>query len=234
MPSLICLICCWSFSLSLTLVILELEIFLARSTHRQTDTKVVTDRKSTSMYMGGNKLPWKKTSDSKVLKSDSRNEFKVAKGANLKFEDEGAIAEAIADVRDDASSTQWCLASYSARDTLRFAGKGDGDVDEMLATCSDGVASYGFFRVTEQYDRSTQTRFVFVIWSPENLKPMERALMSTHKGAITPIFRPCVPLPFLLWTLLLSLSIRSLTHSFFTLPYALHKQTYAGTTKTST
>jgi len=80
--------------------------------------------------------------------------------------------------------------AYINRDTLALVDKGDGDVSEMLSHCNDTTAAYGIFRITEQYDKTTATKFCFVHWSPPNIPVMQKAKMSTHKGAVTPLFRP--------------------------------------------
>ncbi|GBG23808.1 Drebrin-like protein [Hondaea fermentalgiana] len=150
----------------------------------------VTTRKSITMYLGGNKVGWNKTRE--VVKPDSRNEFKVIKGANIKWT-EGAdqeLAAALAEVRDDASPIRWCLATYVNKDTLTFNSKGEGDVSEMLSHTNETQVSYGLFRVQEQIDKISATRFCFVVHTPDYVPPMAKAMIATHKGAITPLFRP--------------------------------------------
>mmetsp|Transcript_43939 Transcript_43939/g.70305 ORF Transcript_43939/g.70305 Transcript_43939/m.70305 type:complete len:273 (+) Transcript_43939:820-1638(+) len=50
-----------------------------------------------------------------------------------------------------------------------------------------------FFRVSERIDKAQNidaTKFCFVVWTPNNIPPMMKATISTHKGTVTPVFRP--------------------------------------------
>lgn len=38
-------------------------------------------------------------------------------------------------------------------------------------------------------DGNVTTKFGFVVWQPEDVAPMKKALVSTHKGAVTAVFR---------------------------------------------
>jgi len=149
-----------------------------------------TTRKSIGMYMGGAKLGWNNTKK-KPGEKDAAN-LRSVKGADVKWEEGGEedLVEAIKEVREDKSSTTWALASYVSKDTLGFKAKGEGDVSEMLSHCNDTTVSYGIFRVTEQYDKTSAVKFCFVVWTPPNVPPMQKAIIATHKGAVTPLFRP--------------------------------------------
>mmetsp|Transcript_15654 Transcript_15654/g.27406 ORF Transcript_15654/g.27406 Transcript_15654/m.27406 type:complete len:507 (+) Transcript_15654:278-1798(+) len=152
----------------------------------------VTQRKSATFIRGGNKIGWHKTSD--MLKPDTQADFKLVKGANIKWAEgsDEELAAAIAEVRDDKSPIRWCLATYESKDTLAFNSKGEGDVSEMLSHCVDTQVSYGLFRLQEQIDKTNATRFCFVIHTPENVPPMAKAIIATHKGTIAPLFRPYI------------------------------------------
>jgi hypothetical protein len=106
------------------------------------------------------------------------------------FADEAALVAAIKDVRNDATPTRWALAGYADQSTVALLGSGSGDVSEMLSKCKDTQPAYGLIRVSEQFDKTSRAIFCFVVWSPPNVPAMMRARVSTHKGAVTPLFRP--------------------------------------------
>jgi len=154
----------------------------------------VTDKKGDGMYMGGRKVDIINDSQhntARKLVPDSRADFgKVAKGANVTFEDMDAVKEALNDVRDDNTDTTWCLVTYSSKKSIAFNNKGTGDVSDMLRHCVDTNVSYGLLRITEQIDQTVAVKFVYIVWSPPHVAPMEKAAISTHKGTVNPIFQP--------------------------------------------
>ena len=113
-----------------------------------------------------------------------------AKGAAVRFVDEEAQKAAVAQVRNDDDVVDWCLFGYESKDTLRLVGKGEGGCDALMAAVQDGEAMYGLFRVTEVVDKSTTVKFCFMVWQPEDVPVMRKALLSTHKGVVTTAFRP--------------------------------------------
>lgn len=121
---------------------------------------------------------------------DNSNLTGAAKGAEVAFEDPEAVQEAIRKVRDDKDSTTWCLTGYKDKKTVELIGSGEGDVTAILDACKDATVCYGIFRVTEQIDKTTAVKFCFLVWQPEDVPVMMRAAISTHKGVITPMFRP--------------------------------------------
>ncbi|KAH9257568.1 hypothetical protein BASA81_003994 [Batrachochytrium salamandrivorans] len=114
-----------------------------------------------------------------------------AKGAEVAFEDLEAIQQALASVRDDRNpEVNWVLTGYKDKKTIELIGTGAGGVDELLQACRPATVCYGLFRVTEQIDKTTAVKFCFLTWQPEDVPVMARAAISTHKGAVQPVFRP--------------------------------------------
>lgn len=111
----------------------------------------------------------------------------------LSFEDEDAARAALADVRSDASPTNWAILTYNAPSkskTLKVHGTGSGGFEEFLAALQDDLICYGLVRLTEVVDQSATVKFVFINWSGDNIHRMQRALLATHKGFITKFFSP--------------------------------------------
>jgi hypothetical protein len=121
---------------------------------------------------------------------DTNNLTGSAKGAEVEFDDIDAIKAAIQTVRENKDPTTWCLTGYRDKKHIELLGTGTGDVSELLAACKDQTVCYGIFRVTEQIDKTTAIKFCFLVWQPEDVPVMIRAAISTHKGTVTPLFRP--------------------------------------------
>lgn len=135
--------------------------------------------------------------DARLRKSSSNTEKKVnhvpvgGTDDEIKFADGTAVLDAINDVRSDSSSTSWMSAKYSAKYTLSLNGSGEGGVDALLATFEDTTTvNFGLLRVTDQIDKSTTVKFVYIKFQPESVKPMKKAEISTKKGLIDDIFTP--------------------------------------------
>ena len=58
---------------------------------------------------------------------------------------DSAVAEAIADVRNDKTETNWVLAAHvdNIPDTIRLTGSGSGGVDQLVASLNENSVMYG-------------------------------------------------------------------------------------------
>jgi hypothetical protein len=94
--------------------------------------------------------------------------------------------EAIADVRNDNTDTNWCLFSYQGpkSQNVVFLAKGNGGVPEMVEHLKDDIVGYGLVRKTEVIDDSTTVKFAFIMWLPDNVGRMQKARISVHKGGM--------------------------------------------------
>lgn len=111
----------------------------------------------------------------------------------LAFEDEDACRAALAEVRSDASPTNWAILTYNAPSkskTLKLHGSGSGGFEEFLSSLQDDLICYGLVRLTEVVDQSSTVKFVWVNWVGDNINRMQRALLATHKGFVSKLFSP--------------------------------------------
>ena len=111
----------------------------------------------------------------------------------LNFEDEEAARAVLADVRSDASPTNWAILTYNAPSkskTLKVLGSGSGGFDEFLAALQDDLVCYSLVRLTDVVDQSSTIKFVWVNWVGDNINRMQRALLATHKGFVSKLFSP--------------------------------------------
>lgn len=111
-------------------------------------------------------------------------------GAIVNIEEE--VTAAIRDVRDDSHKSIWCAIGYrdnNVKNPLIVLGTGE-DVEEFKPLCEDDVIVYVLIRVTDIVDDIPTVKFAYVQWVGENVKPMSRAKISTHKGTIEQAFYP--------------------------------------------
>lgn len=99
-----------------------------------------------------------------------------------------ALLDAVKDVRDDKTETNWCLGKYDNDDVKKgivLAGKGNGGVSEMVNGLGPDTVAYGFLRVIDVIEGITTVKFVFINYIGAEVSIMKKAKVSTHKGAIT-------------------------------------------------
>jgi len=111
---------------------------------------------------------------------------------SLRWVDLNEIRDAIADVRNDKTSTNWALVSYQGENSndVGLLGKGDGGVNELISHLKDNIVAHGLLRVTEKFDNSVTVKFVYINWVGESIHRMLRARLGTHSGAIKEIITP--------------------------------------------
>lgn len=109
----------------------------------------------------------------------------VQEERKVDVEDEGALREALADVRDDATETTWCLVSYASPSSLALVASGGGTVSALREAMSDRDRFYyGVFRTSHRVDESDVTRFGFVRVTSDQVSPMQRGRIATHIGFV--------------------------------------------------
>lgn len=112
-------------------------------------------------------------------------------GASLKFDD--SVVEAASDVRSDSSETNWFVAGYqdgSPKLPLVCLGSGSEGVGGIRDLLTNDIVGYALCRVTDVVDDISTVKFVYVQWVGENVKPLVKAKISTHKADLEEIFHP--------------------------------------------
>jgi len=108
----------------------------------------------------------------------------------IQFTDADAFKNSLKSIRNDKEPIDWVLASYVKKDTLQLIGSGTGGLDELLSKVEEDNVNFGLIRVNEVIDKSKTTKFVYLKWQPDSLKPMKKAEVNTRKGAIDALFNP--------------------------------------------
>lgn len=70
------------------------------------------------------------------------------------------IRAAIADVRTDATPTNWVLITYESPNSnnLVLLGKGSGGADELIDNLKDDIVAYGLVKSVEAFELTSNTR----------------------------------------------------------------------------
>jgi hypothetical protein len=111
---------------------------------------------------------------------------------SLRWLDLHNIKDAIADVRNDKTPTNWVLLSYAGENSndVQLVGAGDGGLNELIPHLKPENVGYGLIRITERFDNSDTVKFVFIKWVGESIHRMLRARLGTHSGAVKEILAP--------------------------------------------
>merc|ERR1712000_99130 len=113
------------------------------------------------------------------LLSDRRSTF--FKMANV---DDPALQEAYADVRSDASETNWAVLTYADNNTIKLEATGSGDVSDIRQYCEPNCCLYAYVRIVTGDEESKRAKFVFISWTGESAPIMRKAKMSVHKASV--------------------------------------------------
>lgn len=117
----------------------------------------------------------------------------MARGAQKGVKVDDSVYEAIADVRNEATETNWCACQYEGnnpRNPLVVMESGPGTAEDFRTLVTDDNIVYGLIKVIDLVDEIPTIKFAYVQWMGEGCKPMSKAKVSTNKGALEEIFKP--------------------------------------------
>lgn len=132
------------------------------------------------------------TSSSNVIKTGrTQSSFQTPGAVAVNIDD--AVTQAIAEVRSDETQIDWCVGSYAennAKKPIVLTGKGTDGLKGMVDLLKNDVVAYAFLRVQDEVDGISTVKFVFIQWVGENVKPMTKGKISTHKSTVEKAFHP--------------------------------------------
>ncbi|XP_078383186.1 uncharacterized protein LOC144665761 [Oculina patagonica] len=132
------------------------------------------------------------TSSSNVIKTGKKqSSFQTPGAVAVNIDD--AVTEAIADVRSDDTPTNWCVGSYGEKNPKKpivLTGKGTDGLSGIVALLESDLVAYALLRVRDVVDDIQTVKFVFITWVGENVKPMAKGKISTHKSTVEKAFHP--------------------------------------------
>ena len=102
------------------------------------------------------------------------------------FPDKTACFQALSDVRNDATATDWALFGYvpGTKNHVVLEGTGSGGLLELHSHLKGDTIQYGYLRMTDNYEGTTTVKFIIILWVGEKVKINTKALCATHKGEV--------------------------------------------------
>jgi len=112
-------------------------------------------------------------------------------GGNIDID--SSVTDAINDLRNDKTDTNWLLISYRDGDVkkpLILLASGKGGVEEMNSSLTPDLIAYGLIRVIDLIENIKTVKYVFLYFIGADVSIMKKAKVSTNKGAVTGILSP--------------------------------------------
>jgi len=104
---------------------------------------------------------------------------------------DGSVQKALSAARAaDMSPESYCVIGYSSPTTLCVIAQGKGGLDEVLQYLTDDDCRYILLRKDHKVEMANTVKFAFIDWTPNTMKPMRKALVSTHKHQVSAVFKP--------------------------------------------
>jgi len=161
------------------------------STKAEVSPDAIEDKvKSTTGSKTTAKNPWEFPQDDAKKNEKKQGLHVPAQVQSILFVNEDAIRDAIKDVRNDASPTNWVLIRYTKDGRLELLGTGNGNISEVAKKFTDDNFYYGFIRAQQKIDASITVKFIHLQFIGENMAPRLRGIIGTHKGAVDEVFSP--------------------------------------------
>lgn len=108
----------------------------------------------------------------------------------LPFDNKEECEEAIRDVRNDETETQWAVVGIpKGKKSAALLGTGTG-FEEMVALFKDDVVAWAILRRILVVDESETVKFVYISWTGEGINRMLRARLGTWSGQAQELFSP--------------------------------------------
>jgi len=117
--------------------------------------------------------------------SETKTGASIAAGAD--------VTNAVADVRNNKTETNWMVTSYEGNDTkkpLQLVATGNGGVDELVHHLTTDLIAYVFIRVIDIIEGIKTVKFAFITFIGPDVSIMKKAKVSTNKGGVTALFAP--------------------------------------------
>uniref|UniRef100_A0A671SEZ4 Drebrin-like protein B n=1 Tax=Sinocyclocheilus anshuiensis TaxID=1608454 RepID=A0A671SEZ4_9TELE len=90
-----------------------------------------------------------------------------------------ALTDAYNEVVNGRTGTNWVLFTYEGNSNdIRFAGKGDGGLEEMVEELNSGKIMYAFCKVLDP--SSGVPKFVLINWTGEGVKDIRKGVCANH------------------------------------------------------
>jgi len=103
---------------------------------------------------------------------------------------EPTVAEAYADVRSDATDTDWLVAGYTGNTSIGLVTKGSNGFDGMKAALSDEDCFFAYLRIKRtDPDGTNRTKFFLITFQGAKAKVLRKAKVSVHMGNVKEVLK---------------------------------------------
>lgn len=102
-----------------------------------------------------------------------------------------ALVEAVLDVRDDSTETNWCAFGYKDKTTIELKATGTGGHDELMNYCTPDAILFCLLRVVDGDRESQRIKFVFLTFVGEDVGGLARGRVGVHVGSVKPLMGQC-------------------------------------------
>lgn len=110
---------------------------------------------------------------------------------HLTYNNESSLKATIQEVKDPKSSINWMLIGYEGNnETLGLVGKGNGGLQELVSNLSANNVNYGIVKVDDKIDNSVMVKIAYIQWVGQNVSPMLKGKITSHKGNVNEFFAP--------------------------------------------
>ena len=108
----------------------------------------------------------------------------------IQCKDEQAIRDAVADVRNDATETNFVVLGYEQGKTssVELLASGTGGLTEMMQYFTPEFLGYGYLRVISGDAESRRPKFIFISFSGASVGLVKKGKMGTHQSSIASLF----------------------------------------------
>jgi drebrin-like protein len=85
---------------------------------------------------------------------------------------------------------RFIVIGYEGKNKLKVIATGEGGLEEAKEYLPADECRYILVRKVHMVEISTTTKFGYIDWTPQGIRPMRRALLSTHKSQVEDMLKP--------------------------------------------
>lgn len=101
------------------------------------------------------------------------------------------LREVIADVRSDATATDWCMLTYADKTTICVHGSGDGGYNGMMDAIVEDKPLFILLRLGDgdaESQAAGRCKFVFITYVGDDVRGLAKSRVGSHMSNIKPLF----------------------------------------------
>jgi len=104
--------------------------------------------------------------------------------------EDGSVQSSLQKFHHEEGDQFVVLGFPAGNNVVGVIGEGAGGLTEVSAHLPDDEVRYALLRKTHQVELAKTTKFVFISWTPEGIKPLRKALLSTYLPQVSELLKP--------------------------------------------